>query len=98
MVATSLSVLWTAICAIGAAIAAMMGRMHAVTVVSRAWGRGIIAVSGIKVQIEGLENLAGLKSYVLVSNHQSFFDTFASPATYRASRASSPRKNCSKSR
>ena len=29
------------------------------------------------MEIEGLENLAGLKSYVLVTNHQSFFDTFA---------------------
>jgi 1-acyl-sn-glycerol-3-phosphate acyltransferase len=77
VVATFLSGVWTAICAIGAAIAALMNRPHAVTVISRAWGRGIIAVSGIKVQIEGLENLAGLKSYVLVSNHQSFFDTFA---------------------
>ena len=80
VVATLLSVLWTAICAIGAAIAAMLGKHHAVTVITRAWGRGIIAVSGIKVQIEGLENLAGLKSYVLVANHQSFFDIFASAA------------------
>ena len=79
-IATLLSVLWTAICGIGAAIAAMLGKHHAVTVITRAWGRGIIAVSGIKVQIEGLENLAGLKSYVLVANHQSFFDIFASAA------------------
>ena len=76
-IATLLSALWTAVCATGAAIAADMGKMHGVTVVSRAWGRGIIRLCGIKVQIEGLENLAGLKSYVLVSNHQSFFDTFA---------------------
>jgi 1-acyl-sn-glycerol-3-phosphate acyltransferase len=80
VIATLLSVLWTAICGIGAAIAAMLGKPHAVTVITRAWGRGIIAVSGIKVQIEGLENLAGLKSYVLVANHQSFFDIFASAA------------------
>ncbi len=80
VVATFLSVLWTAVCAIGAAIAATMGRPHAVTVITRAWGRGIIAVCGIKVQIEGLENLADLKSYVLVANHQSFFDIFACSA------------------
>jgi len=78
--ATFLSALWTAICAVAAAIAATMGKTHAVTVISRAWGRGIIGVCGIKVQIEGLENLAGLKSYVLVANHQSFFDIFASAA------------------
>jgi len=77
VVATVLSAIWTMICASGAAISALMNQPHWVTVVTRAWGRGIIAVCGIKVQVEGLENLAGLKSYVLVSNHQSFFDTFA---------------------
>ncbi|MGA9723360.1 MAG: lysophospholipid acyltransferase family protein [Candidatus Binatus sp.] len=77
VVATLLSVIWTAICASGAGLAAVMNQPHWVTIVTRAWGRGIIAVSGIKVKIEGLENLDGLKSYVLVSNHQSFFDTFA---------------------
>ena len=77
VVATFLSAVWTAICATGAALSALMNKPHWVTVVTRAWGRGIIAVCGIKVQIEGLENLAGLKSYVLVANHQSFFDIFA---------------------
>jgi 1-acyl-sn-glycerol-3-phosphate acyltransferase len=80
VIATFLSAVWTAVCAMGAAIAALMNKPHAVTAVTRAWGRGIIAVSGIKVEIEGLENLAGLKSYVLVANHQSFFDIFASAA------------------
>ena len=76
-VATILSGIWTMICATGAALSALMNKPHWVTVVTRAWGRGIIAVCGIKVEVEGLENLAGIKSYVLVSNHQSFFDTFA---------------------
>lgn len=80
VVATFLSAVWTAICATAAALSALMNKPHWVTVVTRAWGRGIIAVCGIKVQIEGLENLAGLKSYVLVANHQSFFDIFASAA------------------
>src|SRR5260370_38405081 len=80
VVATFLSAVWTAICATGAAISALMNKPHWVTVVTRAWGRGIIAVCGIKGEIEGPENLAGLKSYVLVSNHQSFFDIFASAA------------------
>jgi 1-acyl-sn-glycerol-3-phosphate acyltransferase len=80
VVATFLSALWTMICASGAALSALMNKPHWVTVVTRAWGRGIIGVCGIKVQIEGLENLAGLKSYVLVANHQSFFDIFASAA------------------
>jgi 1-acyl-sn-glycerol-3-phosphate acyltransferase len=77
VVATVLSVLWTAPCAIAAAIAATMGKHHAVTLISRVWARGIIGVCGIKVQVEGLENLAGLKSFILVANHKSFFDIFA---------------------
>jgi len=80
VVATLLSVLWTVPCAIAAAIAATMGKMHAVTQISRVWGRVIIGLCGVKVQIEGLENLAGLKSYVLVANHKSFFDIFACAA------------------
>ena len=77
VVATLLSAIWTMICATGAAISALLNKPHWVTLVTRAWGRGIIAVCGIKVEIEGLENLAGLDHYVLVSNHQSFFDIFA---------------------
>ncbi len=77
VVATVLSAIWTMICASGAALSALMNKPHWVTVVTRAWGRGIIGVCGIKVEVEGLENLTGLKSYVLVANHQSFFDIFA---------------------
>jgi 1-acyl-sn-glycerol-3-phosphate acyltransferase len=80
LLGTALSVLWTAVCALAAAIAATMGRLHAVTIVSRVWARVLIRLCGIKVEIEGLENLAGLKHYVLVANHQSFFDIFACAA------------------
>jgi 1-acyl-sn-glycerol-3-phosphate acyltransferase len=76
-VATLLSVFWTVVCAICAATGAALGKNHAVTVISRVWARGIIRTCGIRVEIEGLENLAGLKSFVLVANHQSFFDIFA---------------------
>jgi 1-acyl-sn-glycerol-3-phosphate acyltransferase len=76
-IATLLSVIYTAILGPCAAIAAALERPHAVTVVSRLWGRLIIRTCGVKLQIEGLENLAGLDSCVLVSNHQSFFDIFA---------------------
>jgi 1-acyl-sn-glycerol-3-phosphate acyltransferase len=76
-VATLLSGIYTAILAPIAAIAALMGRSHAVTLLTRLWGWLIIRTCGVKVEIVGLENLAGLKSCVLVSNHQSFFDIFA---------------------
>jgi 1-acyl-sn-glycerol-3-phosphate acyltransferase len=77
VLATLLSAIYTAILAPVAAFAALMGRSHAVTLITRIWGRLIIQTCGVKVEIVGLENLAGLKSCVLVSNHQSFFDIFA---------------------
>jgi 1-acyl-sn-glycerol-3-phosphate acyltransferase len=76
-VATALSVLYTAVLGLAAASAALLGYPHAVSSISRFWGRLILKTCGIKVEIEGLENLAGVGAYVLVSNHQSFFDIFA---------------------
>ncbi|MDO8432868.1 MAG: lysophospholipid acyltransferase family protein [Candidatus Binatus sp.] len=75
--ATLLSVIYTAVCGPIAATLAMLEKYHAVTVVSRIWGRAIINTCGIDVQMEGLENIAGLKSFIGVANHQSFFDIFA---------------------
>jgi len=68
---------YTMICAPLAAIFARLGYKHMASVVSRAWARLIIVTCGVKVEVEGLENLRGLKSYILVANHQSFFDIFA---------------------
>ncbi|MDB5107194.1 MAG: 1-acyl-sn-glycerol-3-phosphate acyltransferase [Candidatus Binatus sp.] len=75
--ATLMSVLWTAIAAPHAAISGTLKKYHWVTVVSRLWGLAIIKTCGIKVRMEGLENIAGLKSFILIANHQSFFDIFA---------------------
>ncbi|HEY4644328.1 MAG TPA: lysophospholipid acyltransferase family protein [Bacteroidota bacterium] len=38
------------------------------------WGRGIMRICGIKVEVEGLENLDFSSSYIYVSNHASMFD------------------------
>src|SRR5262245_27450019 len=75
--ATALAVFYTAALAPCAALVSMLGYPHLATPISRFWGWLILRTSGVKVEIEGLEHLAGLKSYVLVSNHQSFFDIFA---------------------
>jgi len=80
LAATVLSLLCTAVLAPPAALAAMAGRVDILDALSRIWARCIIAVCGVKVEIEGAENLAGLDSCVLVSNHQSFFDIFAAIA------------------
>ena len=76
-VATALAVVYTMVLAPCAALVSIVGYPHLATPISRLWGWLIIRTSGIKVEIEGLEHLAGLHTYVLVSNHQSFFDVFA---------------------
>lgn len=40
------------------------------------WARMILAVSGVKVRVEGLANLEAGKSYIFAANHQSQFDIF----------------------
>jgi 1-acyl-sn-glycerol-3-phosphate acyltransferase len=43
--------------------------------VARAWARTLLALSGIYVSVEGLEEIVPTGSYVFVSNHLSFLDT-----------------------
>jgi 1-acyl-sn-glycerol-3-phosphate acyltransferase len=43
--------------------------------VERAWARALLAVSGVKVQVQGLEKITKDGSYVFVSNHLSYMDT-----------------------
>jgi 1-acyl-sn-glycerol-3-phosphate acyltransferase len=74
---TALAVFYTAALAPCAALVGLLGYPHLATPISRLWGWLIVHTSGVKVEIDGLEHLAGLKSYVLVCNHQSFFDIFA---------------------
>ncbi len=76
-VGTAMGVLYTVVFAPCAAITARLGLNKLTSGISRLWAWLIIRTCGVKVEIEGLENLRGLKSYVLVANHQSFFDIFA---------------------
>lgn len=73
----AMGLLYTLICAPLAAIGARLGFHKITSSISRWWAWLIIRTCGVKVEIEGLENLRGLKSYILVANHQSFFDIFA---------------------
>jgi 1-acyl-sn-glycerol-3-phosphate acyltransferase len=75
--ATAMAVLYTAIFAPLAALVGLLGYPHMATPVTRLWARLILWTCGVEIEIDGLENLAGLDTYVLVSNHQSFFDIFA---------------------
>ncbi|HYL75249.1 MAG TPA: lysophospholipid acyltransferase family protein [Bryobacteraceae bacterium] len=43
--------------------------------IERAWGRALLAVSGVRVKVDGLEKIKEDGSYVFVSNHLSYMDT-----------------------
>jgi len=42
---------------------------------AQAWAHMVLAVSGVRVCVEGLEKLHANSSYVLVANHRSYMDT-----------------------
>ena len=44
---------------------------------ARLWGKIQLRTTGTRVTVQGLEYLDPRKSYILVSNHQSFFDIFS---------------------
>ena len=51
------------------------GRM--IHLFAKLWARGILGAAGVKVQVQGLENLILDSPQILASNHQGFFDIFA---------------------
>ena len=44
--------------------------------IARLWGKVILKLLGIKVSVDGLENFDHSKSFLITSNHQSYFDIF----------------------
>jgi 1-acyl-sn-glycerol-3-phosphate acyltransferase len=48
---------------------------HKQNAMARAWARVLLAVGGVKVQVEGLEKIKEDGSYIFVSNHLSYMDT-----------------------
>src|SRR5260370_6923297 len=77
VIATVLSVLYTAILLIPAAIVAPFDHGHLVSPLMRLWSRMILLTCGIKIELDDLENLDALDSFLPVSNHHSLFDIFA---------------------
>lgn len=75
--ATILSVIYTIILSPIAALVSPFADGYFVDLIGRFWSRLIIRTSGVRLEFSGLENLAGLEGYVVVSNHQSAFDIFA---------------------
>lgn len=76
-VAVAMALVYTALLSTLAALTAPFFDGHAVSHIGRLWGWLIIRTCGLQVEIEGLEHLQGLGSFVMVSNHQSMFDIFA---------------------
>jgi len=80
VVATLMAVLYTAVLAPTAAAVAPFAYGFYTNWIGRIWARLIIWTCGVTVELEGLDNIADLKSFVLVTNHKSFFDIFATMA------------------
>jgi 1-acyl-sn-glycerol-3-phosphate acyltransferase len=47
------------------------------SVVARCWARVLLRVSGVRVEVEGLDNFDPSRSSVFISNHQSHYDILA---------------------
>lgn len=76
--ATLLSLIYTVIFAPPSALGSLFANGHAATPIIRAWSWCIIRTCGVRIEMEGLENLRGLGPCIIVSNHQSLFDILAS--------------------
>lgn len=74
VIATILSVLYTVIFAFPSAFASFFNHGHAATPIIRAWAWCILRTCGVRVELEGLENLRAAGGCVLVANHKSLFD------------------------
>jgi 1-acyl-sn-glycerol-3-phosphate acyltransferase len=42
--------------------------------IGRAFGRGVLVISGVKLRVEGLERVSFTRSYIYAANHASLFD------------------------
>ena len=74
IIATGLSFLYTAILIWPAAFASLFADGHFCSPIFRMWAWLIFRTFGMSVELVGMENLQGVSSFVLVSNHQSMFD------------------------
>lgn len=48
----------------------------AVNEIEKQWGRLLLFVSGVHLEIKGLENIHPHQSYIIMANHQSYHDIF----------------------
>jgi 1-acyl-sn-glycerol-3-phosphate acyltransferase len=78
VIVTIMALIYTLLFSVPSAIGSLFNNGHAATPIIRAWSWCIIRTCGVRIEIEGLENLEGLGPCVIVSNHQSIFDILSS--------------------
>ncbi len=68
-------ILYTTVFSVLSLIAGLVDRSHNVYfILSRLFGKGVLAIARVKLKITGLENIDKNRSYIFVSNHSSQFD------------------------
>jgi 1-acyl-sn-glycerol-3-phosphate acyltransferase len=67
-------IIYTIICSILALIFSLERSFFLYFWLTKAWPKGILIISGVKLKISGLENIDKNAIYVFVSNHSSQFD------------------------
>lgn len=55
-------------------IAIFFGERKASTIAGKAWGKFLVGITPVSVNIDGAEHIDPRQSYVIVSNHQSIYD------------------------
>jgi 1-acyl-sn-glycerol-3-phosphate acyltransferase len=67
----------TILCGTAAVVSAFISRRGDFShLIARLWGRILLFVAGVKVRVEGLQNIDPNQAYVFAANHQSLFDIF----------------------
>ena len=69
-------ILATIFFAAAAILISFFGNAERTQKIARLWGKTIIKFLGINIRVSGSENIDESKSYLIVSNHQSYFDIF----------------------
>lgn len=73
-----LIVLYTILCSLLALISGLLDKSYfTYKFVTKLFGNGILLISGVKVEVSGLENIQGEGPFIFVSNHISQFDISA---------------------
>lgn len=77
--ATITGVAWllTGILVTVCAVLASLGDIPRFDRLCRIWARSVLRIAGARVELEGLDHIQQVSSFVLVSNHQSQFDILA---------------------